>query len=103
LFNAYIKQQHFKVTENLPSRECLRADLKNASLDFAFVKGEYVQPEMKAREPVFPENMSEGQRSALGFNNESRYATPLNVSQSQEDVQNESVFVGEQSSLLRQG
>jgi hypothetical protein len=58
LFNAYIRQQHFRVTENLTSRECLKTDLQNSSLDFdlSFVKDAYVQPEMHY---VFPKNMSD--------------------------------------------
>jgi hypothetical protein len=49
LFNAYIRQQHFRVTENLTSRECLKTDLQNSSLDFdlSFVKDAYVQPELQ--------------------------------------------------------
>jgi hypothetical protein len=66
LFNAYIKQQHFRVTESLTSRECLKTDLKNGGLDFSFVKGAYVQPELQAKDE-FPENLSETQAMALGF------------------------------------
>jgi hypothetical protein len=66
LFNAYIRQQHFRVTENLTSRECLKIDLQNSSLDFdlSFVKGAYVQPELQ---DVFPENLSDYGATALGF------------------------------------
>lgn len=66
LFYAYIKQQHFRVTESLTSRECLKTDLKNGGLDFSFVKGAYVQPELQAKDE-FPENLSETQAMALGF------------------------------------
>jgi hypothetical protein len=69
LFNAYIKQQHFRVTENLTSRECLKTDLQKSSLDLSFVKGAYVQPELQAKD-VFPENLSEYRAMALGFEEE---------------------------------
>jgi hypothetical protein len=66
LFNAYIRQQHFRVTENLTSRECLKTDLQNSSLDLSFVKGAYVQPEMQAKD-LFPENLSDYRAMTLGF------------------------------------
>jgi hypothetical protein len=65
LFNAYIRQQHFRVTENLTSRECLKTDLQNSSLDLSFVKGAYVQPELQAKD-VYPENQSEYRAMTLG-------------------------------------
>jgi hypothetical protein len=61
LFSIYIKQKHFLVTKNLPSRECLKMDLKNSSegrMDFSFVKRKYVQPAMESKEDVQPENLS---------------------------------------------
>jgi hypothetical protein len=66
LFNAYIRQQHFRVTENLASRECLKTDLQNSSIDLSFVKGAYVQPELQAKD-VFPENLTEHRAKTLGF------------------------------------
>lgn len=59
-FRFYIGQQHLKVTERLPSRDCLSADLKNkvyGGQDFSFIKGGYIQPELKDKE-VFPENFT---------------------------------------------
>jgi hypothetical protein len=66
LFNVYIKQEHFRVAENLASRECLKTDLQNGDLDMSFVKGAFTQPELKANDE-FPENISEIQAIALGF------------------------------------
>jgi hypothetical protein len=54
-FRFYIGQQHLRVTERLPSRECLKVDLKNSAMDLDFVKGGYLQPELKEKE-LFPEN-----------------------------------------------
>lgn len=61
LFSIYIKQKHFLVTKNLPSRECLKMDLQNSSegtMDFSFVKRKYVQPAMQSKEDMQPENLS---------------------------------------------
>jgi hypothetical protein len=67
LFNAYIRQQHFRVTENLTSRECLKTDLQNSNLDLSFVKGAYVQPELQH---VFPETPSDNREVPLNFEKE---------------------------------
>jgi hypothetical protein len=64
LFNAYIRQQHFRVTENLTSRECLKTDLQNSNLDLSFVKGAYVQPELQ---DVFPETPIEDRVIPFNF------------------------------------
>jgi hypothetical protein len=64
LFNFYIRQQHFRVTENLASRECLKTDLQNPNLDLSFVKGAFVQPELQ---DVIPENPSDHQEMPLNF------------------------------------
>jgi hypothetical protein len=72
LFNAYIRQQHFRVTENLTSRECLKTDLQNSGHDFdlSFVKDAYVQPELH----VFPENLSDSRAMASYYE---EYGDPL--------------------------
>ena len=53
LFGAYIRQMHFRVASNLPSRDSLRYDLQNTSTEefrnLDFVKGAYQQPELKAK------------------------------------------------------
>ena len=69
LFNAYIRQEHFRVTEVLPSKECLKIDMENEKQgidDFEFVKDAYVQEEMRDK-VAFPEDLPEGRADALGL------------------------------------
>ena len=56
LFNLYIKQKHFTIAAYLPTRECVKADLKRPEpCDYSFVLGAYTQPELKAKEPLRPD------------------------------------------------
>lgn len=57
LFNAYLRQQHYRVANYLPSHDCMIADVRNAGMDLTFLDGSYVQPELQDKE-VFPENLS---------------------------------------------
>ena len=59
LFNFYIRQRHFFVTGRLPTRNCLKQDLRNLEqeMDYDFVSGKYRQPALHTKEPQFPENM----------------------------------------------
>ena len=67
LFNAYVRQQHFRVAENLPSRECLKEDLRNGpDFDLSFTKGVYLQKEMQDKKKL-PENLSRGRAVMLGL------------------------------------
>jgi len=67
LFNAYIRQQHFRVAEFLPSRECLKEDLrKGRDFDLSFTKGAYLQDEMQDKKK-FPENLSDERAEMLGL------------------------------------
>jgi hypothetical protein len=74
LFNAYIRQQHFRVTENLTSRECLKTDLQNSNLDLSFVKGAYVQPELQ---DVFPETPNDDRVMPFDSDNSEEQEDPL--------------------------
>lgn len=59
LFNSYIRQRHFAVTQHLPSRAALKRDLLNqerGAMDMGFVSRAYVQPAMQFKEDVYPEN-----------------------------------------------
>lgn len=57
-FNMYLKQQHYYVTEHLPSIICVEQDVSNmGELDRDFVKGEYLQPALQTRY-MQPDNMS---------------------------------------------
>lgn len=50
LFNAYVRQQHFRVTEFLPSRACLKTDLQNGpEFDLRFLKDAYLQEELRTK------------------------------------------------------
>jgi hypothetical protein len=70
LFNAYIGQEHFRVAENLPSRECLKVDQQNGpDFDLSFVKGAYVQEELTAEE-AYPEELSPSRMAELGLRDE---------------------------------
>lgn len=70
LFNAYIQQQHFRVAEYLPTKECLKVDIRNGD-DFAveLVKDAYLQKELSEKE-LFPENIDDLRLAALGLKNE---------------------------------
>jgi hypothetical protein len=52
LFSWYIRQMHFQVAEFLPSREGLKEDLRHAAddreQDWSFLRGVYIQPELRA-------------------------------------------------------
>jgi hypothetical protein len=55
LFNGYVRQQHFRVTEFLPSRICLKTDLLNGpNFDLSFLKDAYLQDELQTK-VVIPE------------------------------------------------
>ena len=57
LFLSYIKQQHFRVTEFVPSTLCSKTDKDNRELlDVSFLKDQYLQPAMKNK-VEYPENM----------------------------------------------
>ena len=50
LFGLYLEQQHYKVTNSLPSTLCKRADRKNRGrLDKTFLEGQYIQPSLKVK------------------------------------------------------
>lgn len=58
LFTVYIHQKHFALTENLPAKNAVMADLRSNAerpMNFDFLKAKYLQPELRERE-VFPEN-----------------------------------------------
>jgi len=56
LFRSYINQQHFRVTEYVPSTLCSEADKANA--DLSFLNDQYLQPSL-AEKTEFPENFSD--------------------------------------------
>lgn len=69
LFNAYVRQQHFRVAEFLPSRECLKEDLRNNhKLDLSCMRGAYLQEELRDK-TMLPENLSPDRAERLGLVN----------------------------------
>ena len=84
LFTYYIHQKHFLMTEFLPTRECLAIDLKNnceGLMDFSFVRGKYVQPELREKEEL-PENVTVEREIAQGFVS---FGTPQNSEMGSEE------------------
>jgi hypothetical protein len=57
LFASYLKQQHFKVTEYVPSTVCVAVDRKNQNMDLDFLKGQYKQSAL-TETIVYPENFT---------------------------------------------
>ncbi|KAG7344768.1 protein of unknown function DUF221-domain containing protein [Nitzschia inconspicua] len=69
LFVVYLSQQHFKLTKYLSARQCMELDRKNnigKPMDFEFLKGRYVQPEMREKRK-YPENASLNRQRARGM------------------------------------
>jgi hypothetical protein len=67
LFNAYIRQQHFRVAEYLPSREAIKADLQNGpDFDLSFASDAYLQEELREKVKL-PENLSYDRARELGL------------------------------------
>jgi hypothetical protein len=60
LFNFYIRQEHFYVTNHLPTRECLLLDKKyhkEGDKDHSFSQGKYLQPALHSKD-IYPEGWS---------------------------------------------
>jgi hypothetical protein len=56
LFLFYIKQEHFRITEFVPSTICNENDIRNhGTLDISFLHDKYLQPSMKVK-LEFPDN-----------------------------------------------
>ncbi len=59
LFALYLEQQHYKVTNYLPSTICRLTDDENrGTLDYTFLSGQYIQPALKAK-PMQPDPFDE--------------------------------------------
>jgi hypothetical protein len=67
LFNAYIRQEHFRVPGVLSSDKCMMHDAQNGdNFDLSFVKGVYLQEELREKE-AFPEDLPHERAVALGL------------------------------------
>jgi hypothetical protein len=78
LFSVYINQQHFRMTEHLPARDCLTIDLRNnaeGEMDYEFLRDTFIQPELRDRE-LLPENSTLDREVAQGL-----FVTPPNSEQ----------------------
>jgi hypothetical protein len=65
LFNGYVRKQHFRVSEVLPSRECLKTDLQNGpDFDLSFTHDAYLQDEMRCK-VKYPENIAQHRLDAI--------------------------------------
>ena len=67
-FVSYVKQQHFRVTEYVPSILCATTDKANdGKLDLSFLKDQYLQDALKDK-VKFPRNMRRGDVEGYGSN-----------------------------------
>lgn len=99
LFNFYIRQEHIRVTANLPNMECHEMDMKNnrdGPMDFSFVKGEYLQPAMQVKE-AFPDNFGVDREIAQG---KLKFLTPPHSEAEVMDDMDPLMMMGEQESDL---
>jgi hypothetical protein len=82
LFALYLEQQHYRVTEYLPSTICKRVDSKNhGKLDMSFLEGQYAQPALKTKILSIGDEFKDEE---IGYNKNSGLST--------NDVQKETVF-----------
>lgn len=71
LFNAYVRQEHFRVAKYLPSRECMKVDRRNGpDFDLSFAKDAYLQEELRQK-VRYPEDLTEEMARVLGLIDES--------------------------------
>ena len=75
LFSIYIRQQHFHVAEFLPTRLALQQDLQRTPEEFEFLRGSYLQPELKADRDCWPDS----------FGEESPYEKPATIEEGDEE------------------
>lgn len=67
LFSIYLRQEHYRVADYLPSRLCLKADKENEFLDLSFLTDAYLQPEMCDKEVEVAPDVSPEKVRELGF------------------------------------
>lgn len=68
LFNSYIRKQHIRVAQYLPSRECMKVDVvhNGQGFDLSFTKDAYLQKELSVK-AKYPENLSDERARELGL------------------------------------
>ena len=60
LWTIYMKQKHFMVTNYLPGADCVEFDRRNnidGPMDMRFLRGLYIQPELRDKK-LYPTNAS---------------------------------------------
>jgi len=78
MFKAYINQQHYKITKDLPSTIAVEEDIRNiGKIDWDFVKGVYRQPAFEHRHKE-PENMSSVREERQDAEESQAFMTPDN-------------------------
>ena len=70
LFSYYIRQEHFRVAEFLPVRDCLQQDAQRTGSDLDFLKESYLQPELAAERKIWPESLDEENKMEKTSGNE---------------------------------
>ena len=65
LFSYYIRQEHFRVAEFLPIRNCLQQDTRRTPSDLEFLKEAYLQPELSAERRVWPESLTDEEEAEI--------------------------------------
>ena len=58
LFSYYIGQEHFRVGQFLPIRDCLEQDAERDASELEFLRDCYRQPELAAPRTLWPESLS---------------------------------------------
>lgn len=107
LFQWYVNQKHDYVATFLPTHESMLVDRKNNAsgpMDYAFLKDEYKQPQLKAKEEVLPDNLTISREVAHGND---AYKTPpgseADIEDLNEDETRTSLLAGGVSAVFSGG
>lgn len=94
LFNMYIRQKHFDMTEHLPSQDAILQDRRNEKngMSHEFLKGLYVQPELREKE-VLPENATIERQMVQGG---MKFDTPQNSEAGNDLKEDQSMMIADQ-------
>jgi hypothetical protein len=70
LFNAYIREEHFRVSDVLPSEISTSRDLKNLEFNLDFIRGTYLQEELRHKDAFatdLPKSLDLNRAEILGI------------------------------------
>lgn len=93
VFQWYISQKHNLVATFLPSHEAIGVDRNNnaaGEMDYGFLKDQYLQPQLKAKDEVLPDNLSLALEVEHGNDT---YETPPGSEADIEDIEERSSLV----------